>query len=272
MELKKEAATRTDVYHVDPHKLEIIPGWNARNFDDAENKAHVEFLAASIAENGVDKPLAIRVEDGKFLIVDGECRWRGAMLAIKNGAEILTVPVINEKRYAVSEADRLLKQIVGNSGKNFTSLEQADVFARLMALGWTEPQIATKAACSVQHVRDLLQLRAAPTKVTKMVRAGKISATLALQTVKKSKGDGEAAVKTLAKAVKSAGKTGKKKATARHVSAKGRTFKQTIRELLDGISFVGMVAGAGLPGVTAPETVTVTMPAKTWEALQAIKK
>lgn len=267
MEIKKEAANRSDMYHIDPRKLSILPGWNARNFDDPENIAHVETMALSIAENGVKKPIEIRQEDGKFLITDGECRWRGAMLAIKRGVDIATVPVINEKRGVVSEADRILGQFVGNSGKTFTTLEQADIFARLLALGWTETQIATKAACSAQHVRDLLQLRAAPTGVQQMVRAGKVSATLALQTVKKAKGDGKAAVKTLSKAVKAAKAGGKKKATARDVKAKGLTFKQSVKAIVGKMILVSTMEM--LPG-TDP-VVTATMPATVWEALQAIK-
>lgn len=266
MGIKELASNRTDEYHIDPRLLNIKPGWNGRDFEAAENAAHIEELALSIANIGVRKPLDVFMEDGKVFISDGECRYRATMLAIKRGADIKTVPIRNETRHT-SEAERLLNQVVGNSGKTFTPLERASVFKRLIDFGWTEKEIADKSGVSSQHVRDMLQLLAAPAPVVKMIKAGKVSPTLALTTLKKSKGNAE---KTLKKAVKSATKSGKKKATARDVTAKGKTFKQTMRDHVESMTLLQTLKNTDpvMPGMSAPPVeVTVKMPKTTWEAL-----
>lgn len=271
--IKEISQHRTDVFHVDPRELAVKDGWNARNFDDPDNKAHIEELASSIAAVGVRKPLDVFLEDGTFYISDGECRLRATMLAIERGAEIKTVPVINEKR-SVSEAERLFNQIVGNSGKRFTAIEQAVVFKRLLDFGWDEKEIAAKVPCSTQHVRDLLQLQAAPAAIQQMVKSGEISPTLALTTVKKAKGDGKAATAKLKEAVRTAKASGKKKATAKHVnraepastvSSPAEPAKLTIRQEIRRLIGQGTKTPA-MPG-TSDTTVVVTFPVETWNRL-----
>lgn len=225
--IKQIAVGRSDVFRVAPEDIHIREGWNARDFSDPENAAHVELLAASIAEIGVKNPLRVYAEDGKLYLTDGESRLRAVRLAIERGAEIVSVPVITEDRYS-NDADRLLTQIVGNSGKPFAALEKADVFYRLIGLGWTPADIARKAGVSKQHVTDMLALRSAPSAVTDAVKAGDVSPTLAMQTVKKH--GREAAGDVLASAVKSAKDRGKTRATPRDVGA--TATQETLRAMV----------------------------------------
>lgn len=265
--IKDIALGKSDVYRVDPRILKIKDGWNSRDFTLPDNIAHIEELAASIAENGVRKPIEIFRDGDDFFVSDGECRLRGTMLAIERGAAVETVPVINEQKGA-NEVDRLLLQHIGNSGKQFSTLEKGNLFYRLVQMGVDEATLAKRIGVSAQHVRDCLQLRSAPAAVTKLIKSGDVSPTLALQTIKKTKGDGKAATAELTKAVKTAKSGGKKKATARDVATKGKTFKQEISELVAQCEFLAKSTPTALPGMKAsPPNCTIRMPLAAWERL-----
>ncbi|RWR30457.1 ParB/RepB/Spo0J family partition protein [Sinirhodobacter populi] len=212
------AQGRSDLYKIDPADIVVVNGFNARNFDDPANMEHIEELAASISQVGVKVPLRVRFNNGVPELVDGECRLRAAMLARSRGVELLTVPVMTEDRYA-NDADLVLMQLTANSGKNFTPLEKAEVMKRLLAHGWTETKIAEKVGISRLRVTQLLELSAAPSEVTRMVSEGKISATLAIETMRDAKGDDQKAVATLQAGVEQAAKAGKSRATKKDMAS-----------------------------------------------------
>ncbi len=214
--IKEISKGRSDMFRVAPSDLHIREGWNARDFTTPAAKEHVKALTASIKENGVKTPIRVFFEDGKLWVTDGESRLRAVREAIKGGAQIETVPVINEERGS-TEQDRLLTQIVGNSGKPFEPLEMANVFHRLLGLGLKETEIAKKVGRSRQHIIDMLALRSADPLVKEAIQSGEVSPTLALQVVKTTKGDKKKAADTITKAVKDAKASGKKKATAKNV-------------------------------------------------------
>lgn len=234
------ALGRKDILRIDPRNLHIRPDWNCRdvNFDptDPDDLA----LAESIASVGVKQPMTAVWQDGKAWLTDGHRRLGAALYAMETlGAEIKSVPVQTEDRYA-SEADRVLSQLVRNNGKPLSPIEQARVYKRLIDLGWTEKQIAESIGRSVPWVKNLLELRAAPTAVTEMVRSGQVSATLAMDTLKKAGGDGEKAAKELAGAVEKAKAAGKTRATAKHMERAVPAIKQ-VREIYDAAFADGRV-------------------------------
>jgi len=210
------AVGRKDILRIHPSDLHIRDEWNCRdvNFDPADPDDLA--LAESIAAVGVKQPLTAVWENGKAWLTDGHRRHAAALHAINVlGAEIKSVPVQTEDRYA-SEAERVLSQLVRNNGKALTPIEAARVYKRLIDLGWSEKQIAESIGRSVNWVKGLLELQAAPSAVTAMVRSGAVSATLAMETIRKT-GDGEKAAAALGAAVQKAAAAGKSKATAKHV-------------------------------------------------------
>lgn len=209
--LKNFSEGRTDQYKIDPRKLQIKEGWNSRDFSDPANIAHVEEIAKSVAEIGVKRALIVNVENNVPYLVDGECRLRGVMLAIERGADIKTVPVVGEDRFA-NEADRLFNQDVYNSGKPFGTMEKARHYKRILDLGWQQQDIAKKAGISGGRVSQLLELLTLPTVIQKMITEGKVSASMALQVFKKHNGDVALAVAELSGAVVEAEKQGRKRA------------------------------------------------------------
>jgi len=211
MALKDFSEGRTDVYKIDPRKLQIKDGWNSRDFSDPANLAHIEELAKSIAEVGVKRALVVNVENDIPYLVDGECRYRAVILAIERGADIKTVPVIGEDRFA-NEGDRLFNQYLYNSGKPFGPIENARHFKRLLDMGWQQQDIAKKAGFSGGRVSQLLELLRLPAVLQKFITEGRASSSMVLTTWKKHNEDVALTVAELTGAVATAEAQGRKRA------------------------------------------------------------
>jgi ParB-like chromosome segregation protein Spo0J len=129
---------------------------NSRQINTPENQAHIDELAQSIAMHGVITPLTVYWENGSAVLTDGECRLLATFRAIEvYSAPVHTVPVKIEPKGA-NEADRLLTQIIANSGKPFNAIENGAVYKRLLAFGWTMAQVAQRAGISVSKISDTL--------------------------------------------------------------------------------------------------------------------
>ena len=63
-----------DQLMIDPRIIKIEDGFNPRNYDDPENREHLDELKRSIREVGVQQPLDVRFEsgEGSCYLVDGE--------------------------------------------------------------------------------------------------------------------------------------------------------------------------------------------------------
>lgn len=211
------AEGRSDLFRLNPDLIQIEEGWNARDFEDPDNVAHVEALAESIREVGVKEPLTVYMRDGAPVLTNGESRLRAVRLLQSQGVEIASVPVQTEPKHS-SEADRLASQILRNSGRPFTVLEQCQVFVRLLDYGMTERDIATRAGMTIERVRQIVSLNQAPAATKKLVKQGRVSATVVQRVIAKSKSAADINEKVKA-AVAKAESEGKKKAGPRHIAA-----------------------------------------------------
>lgn len=237
--IKGIAQGRSDLYRVAPGDINVKDGFNSRlkNFD--ENDADDIALANSIKELGVKQAVTVFWEEGQAWLSDGHRRHAAALYAIeKLGADPAMLMPVQTEPAAATEGERIFSQIVRNSGKPFTALEQASVFKKLLGLNWSEQEIADKSGISKQRVSDLLGLQKAPAKIKKMIQKGEISATLAITTLKKTKGDGDKAVEALAGGVAKAKAEGKTKATAKDVvDVKPDNPKTRLRAIFGEIVF-----------------------------------
>lgn len=209
---------RSDLFKVDPRKIQIKVGWNGRDMGAIENQEHVDQLARSIAEVGVKEPITVVYEDGQAWVSDGHCRLLATMRAIETygaGDKLKTILVKSEDRYG-DEADRIFSQILRNSGKPFTQLEQAKTFKKLLDFGWDQKTIAAKSGYSSGRVSQILSLLTLPVAVKEMVNAGQVSATMAVQAVKNAP-NGSAAEQALKAGLVKATEEGKSKVTAAHM-------------------------------------------------------
>lgn len=254
--LKSISEGSADLFKIDPRKLTIRKDWNARDFNDADNKQHVEDLALSIAEKGVITPIRVIWEDNKAYIVNGECRWRACMLLIHRGTDVKTVPVISDDRYA-NDADRLFTQFLENTGKPFSDLERARNFKRLLDLGWKQEDIAKRSGKTQGWVSQTLALLTAPVAVQKMITEKQVSPSLAMQVVRE---EGSAAEKVLKNGLEAAKAEGGSRVQGQHVGK--ASLKTIVRELLD----------YGDIDDSAEDCCVIKTPMEKWEALKEALK
>ena len=232
------AEGRTDLFRMDPRKIVIRHGWNSRDFDLPENQAHVDQLAESIREVGVKEPLAGYHEEGEFILTNGESRLRAVLKLISEGHNVETVPVQPEPRHA-TEAEHVLSQIIRNSGKPFTPIENARVFARLIGLGMTNRDIAAKVGMTPERVAQIAKLDSVTPTVREHIKKGEITSTLVQRIQAKAK-DANEVEEQVVEAIKTAQAEGKRKATPKHAAKTDRTstapkrasFKDLFLELM----------------------------------------
>jgi ParB family chromosome partitioning protein len=130
-------------------------------------------LAVSIREVGLLQPIRVRQDGDRFVIVDGERRYRAAaILGLK------TLPVIIESK-PLSEGETIQKQLVANCQRSeLSALEKATALHRLMLeTEWSAAQAAAKLGLSAATVAKHLALLTLPESIRQAVAAGTISAS-----------------------------------------------------------------------------------------------
>lgn len=225
--MKDAGAVSADLWQVAPDRLRVLEGFNARVKNDAYT-ARVRWIADSIKANGYykDKPLSgfVAREDGVDVIyvTGGHRRHEAVHLAISEGVEVPHVPVVIKPKGTGME-DLTVDLIVGNEGEPLTTYEQAVVCKRLAGFGWYSKEIARRVGYSTaQYVDGLLALASAPLAVRRMVMESVISATTAIEAIKKH-GD-KAGDVLLAAMVKS----GTGRVTAKHMPQ--AEFKKALKK------------------------------------------
>ena len=190
---------RKDVFQVDPKLLTIELGHNVRDFETERVLEHIQGLSNNIGENGVLTPLECRRESigkdangetvFKYVIIDGECRYRAIRLLQGTDKEICRVPVILE-RTGNSTADRVLDMLNANESLRFSPIELACAYKKFIHLGWTVSEIADKLGKSINHVNDCLSLLEYDENVISSIKTKKVSANNIRQLDKKVKEEG----------------------------------------------------------------------------------
>lgn len=191
---------RKDVFQIDPKTLTVDAEHNVRNFTDKVVLEHIESLAANIAENGVLTPLTCRRESigkdpntgepiYKYIIVDGECRYRATLLLESRGTPVCRVPAILE-RSTNNEANRVLDMLNANESLRFAPIELAAAYNKFLNFGWTEEEIAKKLGKSLNHVKETVALLAHDESVIAALKSNKVTANNVRQLDKKIKEEG----------------------------------------------------------------------------------
>lgn len=227
--VKDGTAKRADAMKFRIEDIHEEPGFNLRR-EGEDLEASIDALAAHIRAGGMLPPLEVRPRpDGGVFLVDGHRRRRAYLRAaddIRDGDGQLFVNVV---AFTGNDADRIARVITSAEGRSLSPLEIAEGYRRLVALNWTPDQIAAKVGKTRQHVDQLLILGGANADVHSLVAAGSVSATTAIDIVRKH---GEAAGAILSGEVNKAKAAGKAKATAGAV--KGKSLPRGIVDELVG--------------------------------------
>lgn len=164
------------------------PGFNLRE-EGEDLEESVRSLAEYIAAGGTYPPIEIRIrEEGGVWVVDGHRRRRAVLRAIEMGAPLQDKAGdvwMNVTAFEGNDVDRAARLLTSNESKTLTDLERANGYKRLASFGLSPSDIAAKVGRSRPHVEQLLMLANANKDVQDLVRGGKVSATSAIETVRK---------------------------------------------------------------------------------------
>ncbi|MBK8989034.1 MAG: ParB/RepB/Spo0J family partition protein [Chloroflexi bacterium] len=126
-------------------------------------------LAASITEHGLIQPLVVTQQDGQYILIAGERRWRAAQLA---GLEQLPAIV----KEATPQAMLELAIIENIQRADLNALEEAYAYQQLMdEFGLTQEEVAKRVGKGRSTVANLVRLLTLPTAVQQAVSDGQIS-------------------------------------------------------------------------------------------------
>lgn len=229
--MKSVDANSRDLWQVEPGKLKVIDNFNVRNKDDPDYIAHIRWLADSMKIEGFyqDKPLAGYVakegDEQIIYIYDGHCRLEAVDLANSEGAEIHKVPVVVSQA-GVSMEDLTVVLVRGNGGKPLAPYEIGLVCKRLVRYGLEEKDIASRIGFTLSYVTSLLGLMASPVELRKMVTAGVVSASTAIDMLNQY---GDKALEKLLEAQERANAAGKARVTNKHL-APDHAFKKAVKK------------------------------------------
>ncbi|HSJ84257.1 MAG TPA: ParB/RepB/Spo0J family partition protein [Acidimicrobiia bacterium] len=147
-------------------QISVNPDQPRSRFDDDA----LEELAASMKEVGVLQPIVVTGEEGGYVLVAGERRWRAA-----KRAGLHEIPaVVRESTGGPTLVEALIENV---QRQDLTPLEEAHAYRQLLEnYGMTQEQVATRVGKSRPAISNTLRLLQLPMEVQEMVDAGDLSA------------------------------------------------------------------------------------------------
>jgi ParB/RepB/Spo0J family partition protein len=156
--------------------------------DYGEGDGSLEELVLSIQKNGIKKPITCfrDLENaGHWIVIDGHRRLRAAKILNEQGTVIRCRVFCIDGR-TISDEDIITEMVISNEGKALKPIELAEAVRRMLGYEFTEDQIAKMWGKTVVQIRNLSLLSKAPNRIKKMVSNNKLSATLAIDVLKKT--------------------------------------------------------------------------------------
>lgn len=134
------------------------------------DREDLDGLAASIRTHGVLTPLVVRREEGRYILIAGERRFRAAGLA-----GLHEVPVV--VRDADSAAEQLELALVENLQRtDLDPVEEGRGYQRLIAeYGYTQEEVAQKVGKNRSTVANAVRLLKLPDFAQQALREGRIT-------------------------------------------------------------------------------------------------
>lgn len=178
-EQHKNLLTKSNLFSVDLDLIEEEEGFNVgRNYEDPEVIEHIRRMADAYKQGRDMPPLKVKVVDGRVLVRGGHCRRRAALLAREEGAEISRLAVLETKG---DELDQNFEPLTSDEGLKLKPLGRARVYAKLIAMGVSENEIAQRAQKTPTHVQQYLALNNLPIKLKQYIDSGQLAWSNALQ-------------------------------------------------------------------------------------------
>jgi ParB family chromosome partitioning protein len=147
-------------------RITTNPDQPRTRFDDDS----LEELAASMKEVGVLQPIVVTGDEGGYVLIAGERRWRAA-----KRAGLAVIPAVVRENTGTST---LVEALVENvQRQDLTPLEEAHAYQQLLEnYGMTQELVASRVGKSRPAISNTLRLLQLPIEVQEMVDAGDLSA------------------------------------------------------------------------------------------------
>jgi hypothetical protein len=238
--------------YVDPREIIISPEFNYRDMKSEATRKHIEWLKSSIKVKGVTEACAVRIEGGKMLCVDGECRITATIelfhegFSIDYGDGVQGPPKVKVHEVKGSPADYIMYAMTANSGSTPSKIEFGNAAQRLQALGVPEEVIIKQipshlhleGAAGKRYIDDAIELYSAPKEVHMALQEGeggtKVSEGLALHAVRESKAKPVQAMDVIRREVAKA-KAANKPVARRPKAEAEAGLRGAIKKLLKGV-------------------------------------
>jgi len=134
-------------------------------------------LADSIREHGVLQPILVRPAGSQFELIAGERRWRAARMAGLNAVPAIVLEYDEETALEVSIIENLQREDV-------SPLEEAAMYRKMLALGYSVRQLAAKIGKDKGYVENRLRLADAPPEIRELVSVRKDTISHAYELMK----------------------------------------------------------------------------------------
>jgi len=134
-------------------------------------------LADSIRAHGVLQPILVRPAGSQFELIAGERRWRAARMAGLNAVPAIVLDFDEETALEVSIIENLQREDV-------SPLEEAGMYRKMLALGYSVRQLAAKIGKDKGYVENRLRLADAPPEIRELVSVRKDTISHAYELMK----------------------------------------------------------------------------------------
>ena len=134
--------SNVQVFNIDPRKIDVMEGFNKRvDFGD------IDELAAQIKEQGLLEAITVvpykkeETDDERYLLVNGERRYRALMKLINDGEDVGLVRAnfLDVEKDQISDTDLYIQQYMRNEGKKFNKEERPLNKSESRELRWLLP-------------------------------------------------------------------------------------------------------------------------------------
>ena len=167
-DLPEQAGDDTTITTLPVREIEPDPEQPRKTFDETA----LAELSASISENGLLQPIAVRPKKAGpgYVIIAGERRWRAARMAGLDEVPVLIKEVTDEQAAALALIENLQRE-------DLDPIEEAEGCQQLIEkYGLTQETAAKRLGKSRSSLANTLRLLALPDPVRDQVRTGKLSA------------------------------------------------------------------------------------------------
>lgn len=168
------------VFNIDPRKIDVMEGFNKRvDFGD------IDELAAQIKEQGLLEAITVvpykkeGSDEERYLLVNGERRYRALMKLINDGEDVGTIRAnfLDVDKDNITDTDLYIQQYMRNEGKKFNDVEFGRVCKVLKDSGLSNSEIAKKLGKNPGVITYALQSLGYDPRIREMIEKGEIGGT-----------------------------------------------------------------------------------------------